>query len=393
MPAVAGGIRGIRVRLGDRTVIGLVLGGIAAVLTVAFLVFFEPVERTSRTTPALEARRNPFLAAERFLRRAGFAAETTAGRRLVEELPAPGNAMLLADRPGSLTAEQRQGLDAWMANGGHLIVLAIRLWDEAKGASGDDFLDRYGLRQYSHGRRGSRCSDTSRATADLPGTPRRLQADFRPRWYLQDASGRADGHVAGPCGRHLLTYAVDEGRLTVVTDTHPWHNHAIGDGDHAFLLGRLLALTDPDKVWILRHVNMPGLGRLLWQHGREALIAAGVLLIFALWAAYDRFGPPLAVGRSPRRSLAEHLDAVAAFQLRHGRYERILAPVRERLEARLERRLPQWREWGRDRRAEWLAEHTGLAAGPLDLALHGEAATERELVTYIETLQELGRRL
>jgi len=380
-------------RLGDRTLIGLVLAGLAGALTIAFFIYFEPVAKTVRSGPSLEARQNPFLAAQRFLRGAGLEATTASGRELLAAPPAPDHALVMADRPGTLGADQRQVLDAWMASGGHLILVATHLWDADDGASGDPFLDRYGIRQFSHGRRASRCSDTDAATAALPGTPRALEAAFRPQWYLRDASGEADGHLAGPCGRHLLTYPVGDGRLTVVTDTHLWHNQAIGDGDHAFLLGRLVALTDPAKVWLLRHARMPGLAALVWAHGWQALVAALALVAFALWAAYDRFGPPLPAGRPPRRSLAEHLDAMAGFQARQGRFEALIAPVRERLNARLERRLPQWRHWDRDQQAAWLAERTALPAPELEAALFAVPGSERELTERIQTLQELGRRL
>lgn len=393
MPALASGIRGDRLKLGDRTVIGLVLAGLAGALTIAFFIFFKPVEETVRSAPSLEARQNRFLAAERFLQRAGLDAETVGGLGLIREPPSTDHALLLDDRPGSLSTDRRRRLDAWMAEGGTLITVASHLWDADREASGDDLLDGYGVRQYSHGQRGARCSDTDRATAVLADVPRDIRADFRPQWYLTDASGRADGHVSGPCGRHLLTYPVGEGRLTVLTDSHLWHNHAIEEGDHAFLLGRVLALSDPAKVWILRRARMPGLTELVWEHGREALLALLALVGFALWAAYDRFGPPLPAGRAPRRSLSEHLDAMAGFQARQGRYQELIAPVREHLAARLEQRLPQWRHWDRERQTAWLAKRTGLPVRDLDPVLFEAPGSERELAERIQTLQELGRRL
>ena len=191
MPALASGFRGGRLKLGDRTLFGLVLAGLAGALTIAFFIFFKPVAETVRSAPSLEARQNRFLAAERFLRRAGLEAETVGGLGLIREPPPTDHALLLDDRPGSLSADQRRPLDAWMAEGGTLITVATHLWDEDRGASGDDLLDGHGVRQYGHGQHAARCSDTERATADLPGTPRDIRADFRPQWYLTDASGRA----------------------------------------------------------------------------------------------------------------------------------------------------------------------------------------------------------
>ncbi|HKJ72361.1 MAG TPA: DUF4350 domain-containing protein [Gammaproteobacteria bacterium] len=379
-------------RLSDRARIGLFSLGLAAVLAVAFLILFQPVERTGRSGPSLAARQNRFLAAERFLQRAGLDTETRRGRGLLEDLPPPAGVLFLADR-GALSDSQRRALDAWMAAGGHLLTVANRLWDEDRNTSGDPFLDAYGVRQFTHGRRAGLCSGTDRATANLPGVPAGLRADFRPRFYLRDDSGLADGHLSGPCGRHLLTYPVGKGRLTVVTGTRPWRNRAIDEGDHAFLLGRLMTLTGPGRVWILRRTDIPGLATLIWRRAPEAAASAAVLLLFALWAAYNRFGPPLPSPRRPRRSLAEHLDAVAGFTVRQGPLSDLADPIRERLDARLERRIPQWRQWAAQRRAAWLADHTGLAEAEVAAAMAETPRSERELVTVIQTLQELEKRL
>ncbi|MGY2437731.1 DUF4350 domain-containing protein, partial [Escherichia coli] len=55
--------------------------------------------------------------------------------------------MLLADR-GNMTPRQVERVLQWTANGGHLLFIAERLWDEEEGKSGDLLLDLLGIQQY-----------------------------------------------------------------------------------------------------------------------------------------------------------------------------------------------------------------------------------------------------
>ncbi|MFP4614616.1 MAG: DUF4350 domain-containing protein [Thiohalorhabdus sp.] len=382
--------RGERLTLGGMTlaVLGLVVGG--------FLLFFKPVEEEVRTDVSLEARKNPFLAAERFLEAGGIPTERARGRGTLEELPPPDRVLFLTAPLADLGKSERDELAAWLRAGGHLVTEAFLLWDPEEQASGDPFLDGFGIRLHRHGDAGSVCEEESDggSLAALPGSRPAMEVGFSPRFYLEDAAGAADGRVTTLCGPHLLTRPVDEGRLTVLSDTGFWRNDRIGSGDHALLLWRMMTLTDPAGVRFLAHVDMPGLPLLLWEKAPEAVLSGAALLLFALWAAYNRFGPPLAApGSGPRRSLVEHLDALGAFHHRHGQPERLLEPLRRRLHARLEGRMAPWRHWDRSRRLAWLAEHSGLEETALERALYRTPDSDGELLETIQTLQTLGRHL
>ena len=82
---------------------------LAAALTTWFLNNFERRPREIETGFSAEARRNGFLAAERFLRRLDIDAESVSGRELLRDLPAP-NDVLLVNGLGPLNQQRREAL-------------------------------------------------------------------------------------------------------------------------------------------------------------------------------------------------------------------------------------------------------------------------------------------
>ena len=131
---------------------GLLLGlGLALVLGLLasyLLGKLEPYEEVVEHGPAPEVASSPYLAAEHFLRRQGIEARRADGLEVLDGLPSQGQTlMLLADR-GNMTPRQVERLLQWTANGGHLLFIAERLWNEEEGRSGDLLLDLLGIQQY-----------------------------------------------------------------------------------------------------------------------------------------------------------------------------------------------------------------------------------------------------
>ena len=108
----------------------------------------EPYEDVIEHGPAPEVASSPYLAAEHFLRQQGIVARRAESLAVLDGLPSAGQTlMLLADR-GNMTPRQVERVLQWTANGGHLLFIAERLWDEEEGQSGDLLLDLLGIQQY-----------------------------------------------------------------------------------------------------------------------------------------------------------------------------------------------------------------------------------------------------
>jgi hypothetical protein len=339
------------------------------------------------------ARRNPFLAAERFLRRAGVEAESRAGRGRLRVLPEPRDTLIVRGL-GPLGADRRAAIMDWIDAGGRLVVEAMVPVAEDAVLPRDNLLTDVGvvLREDDTGD-----DDAARevmATLEpAPGARDPIEVGFIERYYLEDLSGDASGGIDADGRPRLLRYDIGDGSLVALSDTLFMSNGDIGHHDHA-LFTFLLAGAGTGRVWLLYDSAAPGLPALLWQLAPQALTAAAVLLALLLWHPGGRLGPLLPAPPRARRDLLLHLDAAAELLWRHGRGGLQLAATRARVERAWLRRHPALRALSPRRRADWLAAHTGLDADAIARALYRRttgALGDAELIQATRTLRQLWR--
>ena len=89
-----------------------------------------------------EARRNPYLAAQRLLQRTGH--PVTRGRGLPHPLPPPGDELILPER-GPLAADTVARLADWVARGGLLLAAGLEPEDPAAPATADPLFRAFGV--------------------------------------------------------------------------------------------------------------------------------------------------------------------------------------------------------------------------------------------------------
>ncbi|WP_232347410.1 DUF4350 domain-containing protein, partial [Pseudomonas aeruginosa] len=116
----------------------LLLAGLLAIFLASRL---QPYTETIDLGPSPEARRNPYLAAELFLRKQGVTVSRADGLEVLKELPPSGHTLLLLGSRSGMTPGQARRLLQWSEQGGHLVLIAERLWDEDEKKSGDLLLD------------------------------------------------------------------------------------------------------------------------------------------------------------------------------------------------------------------------------------------------------------
>ncbi len=357
-----------------------------------FLANHERESKPIRVDVAPEARRNPLLAAERFLRRRGIEVQSVTGRdRLLRPPREPG--VLLVHRFGpSLPQAREQELLRWVEAGGHLIVTAGRAWDEERQTSGNRLLDRFGvrLRQRSDEPQADDPEGPGsevREQVDFPGFPQPLEVAFDVGRSLEDSQARADWTLRGRSGIHLLQLAVGGGRLSILSDNRWMTNDGIGEADNALLLALLVG--DADRVWLLYNANMPSLLVLVWRFAPYPVVSLGLWLVFWLCRLTSRSGPLLQVSGSTRRNLLEHLDAAAAFGWRTDRAEHLFKSSRSSVEQLWRRRHPALAELARREACSRIARRSGLAPRAVEAALYGSVVKDREFLRASATLQKL----
>lgn len=367
----------------------LALGALLLVATVLTVWFFDNFERRPREVTSGfsgAARNNPFLAAERFLERLGVRVQSVPGRQLLRNLPSPDD-VLVANGLGPLNARRRAELHRWLSDGGQLVVEATELSALGEAVDAQGFLADYGVRVHEI----DGAPSFGRITAEIgfEDRPEPLEAEFRARYFLEDAYGEASGNVVADGRDRLLQYRVGQGRLTVASDLELFTNTDIGDRDHALVLTLLAEPGEGGRVWLLYDSGVPWLGGLLWQHARYALIAAACLIGATVWFLGARLGPLLPGPEPGRRDLLVHLDAVARFHWQHGRGGNLVRMTGSRLERDWLARHPRLRGLDPRARAVWIGERAGLPAARVYDALYAEAVDGRLLITRTVVQQRL----
>ncbi|MBU1283161.1 MAG: DUF4350 domain-containing protein [Gammaproteobacteria bacterium] len=347
----------------------LVLG----LLGIYLLGKLTPYQETLEHGPAPEARANPYLAAEHFLRKQGLQVQRADGLEVMKDLPSAGQTLLLLGDRNRMTPKQAERLLAWTAKGGHLLFVAERLWDEEEGKSGDLLLDSLGIQQYESEELDEDASeatdeeasaeserDAEQQAEPIPDEETPASADennaypeltqlyleneeapayfnFDTDFHLYDSENRAHAWANSDAATHLLQLYHGDGLISVVSDSWIWQNQSISDYDNAWLLWYM---TQDSQVTLLYRADRDDLFSQLLEHFPQALVALALLLVFGLWHLGMRQGPLLLPASRNRRQLQEHLRGSADFLLRHNGQHSLLQGLQQDIQRRARHRHP-----------------------------------------------------
>lgn len=347
----------------------LVLG----LLGIYLLGKLTPYQETLEHRPAPEARANPYLAAEHFLRKQGLQVQRADGLEVMKDLPSAGQTLLLLGDRNRMTPKQAERLLAWTAKGGHLLFVAERLWDEEEGKSGDLLLDSLGIQQYESEELDEDASeatdeeasaeserDAEQQAEPIPDEETPASADennaypeltqlyleneeapayfnFDTDFHLYDSENRAHAWANSDAATHLLQLYHGDGLISVVSDSWIWQNQSISDYDNAWLLWYM---TQDSQVTLLYRADRDDLFSQLLEHFPQALVALALLLAFGLWHLGMRQGPLLLPASRNRRQLQEHLRGSADFLLCHNGQHSLLQGLQQDIQRRARHRHP-----------------------------------------------------
>jgi hypothetical protein len=349
--------------------LGAVLLLVLGLLGLYLLGKLTPYQQTLNHGAAPEARANPYLAAEHFLRKQGLQVKRADGLDILKDLPSAGQTLLLLGERTRMTPKQAERLLAWASNGGHLLFVAERLWDEDDGKSGDLLLDSLGIQQYesealdedlSAATDAEASADAKQHAESMPNEAPPAAADegnaypeltqlylqneeapayfsFDTDFHLFDAENRAHAWANSAAATHLLQLYHGDGLISVVSDSWIWQNQGINKYDNAWLLWYM---TQDSQVTLLYRADRDNLLSLLLKHFPQALIALALLLVFGLWHLGMRQGPLLLPASRNRRQLQEHLRGSADFLLRHNGQHSLLQGLQQDIQRRARHRHP-----------------------------------------------------
>lgn len=385
--------------------LGLLLIALLAGLIVLLMPPLERYEEMVEQGPSPEARQNPWLAAEYFLRERSIPVHTVT---TWNDLPDPGpqrqTLMLLDKRTYMRPAEVEQLLD-WVDKGGHLVLVAEQTWNEQTQRSGDLLLDRLQIRRLS-------THDLPEPDQPVPAIPLAAPEPVSPRWpeltrlYLENEQAPAylefdtNWHLEDPedharywansaSATHLLQLAHGQGLVTVVTDAGLWQNSTIAGHDNAWLLWYL---TQDSQVTLVRGTGHDNLITLLLRHFPLALTCLALLLVLALWRVARHEGPLQTPPPLARRQLAEHLRASADFLFRHHGHQALLKHLQQDILRRARLRHPGFEALGVADQWQVLARLTRQPTSVIGEALHPrpvQRLSSAEFTRQVARLQTL----
>ncbi len=384
----------------------------------------ERVEQKYRGSPSKEARKNPLLAATRFLQELGIATEQSDGLNRFQQLP-PNADLILGEHLGARLPNQRiEELLAWVENGGHLITSVQPTRGDDNINAGDRLLSRLGVYLEKSNLDEEDNHEFAVAYTYL-NNGEYIEAEFSPHTYLVNEYLVNEQHnvnfeLASDKGSHLLQLPYGNGQITLTTSlvflhnphTYSWQNSQqtevgeheksqpfINQRDHAYILWHLV--QGRNKVWLVRRIEATPLPVLFWRHAPYAVIALMVLTLFWLWWQYNRFGPVRATTNPARRNILEHILMSAVYAWRQDKADHLFATTRDDIERLLKLKHPQVAALPDAERTAWLADHCEL---PTDQILRVFPANwssdwridwngEREFIELTSLLQSIRKKL
>lgn len=313
--------------------IALLLVGLLLVVLGArwFFLNYEYVSEKKFVGWSTEARRNPWLAAQRLIDRMGTPSKELRSLGALGDLP-PQGVLIISEERDVLTPAARQALLGWVERGGYLITEDMSL------EYADSLLETLRVRRQEVDEDDQ--SDWPLVEIDVPGGERTLKVQMH-EWQSIERS-QSLFYARSKNANHALHFRHGQGYVTVLNSMRFMDNREIGKNDHAEFLYALVRLAPQRSAAAL--FNEPtDLSLWVWlqDNAWAVLLAGGLALVLFLWRAGPRFGPIAPETDRRRRSLLEHLRACGRFEWKAKGGPQLAEAAREAAWHRIARAHPE----------------------------------------------------
>jgi len=410
-------------RISPRLVVGLVVTGLLLWGLYASIEFYE---EEVKTRWSLEAYRNPYLAAQQFMKGSGI--EVVDADSLVKLDTLEGvSTLFITDANQIISPRQLQQVLTWLEEGGNVIVTAnsvantddlllrefnvevsLRGYDSDKKVKSKSMSESF--REYNrHIEQGKTreeiarmyAKDTSLTLVQFKDEIGDLEIDFESARILTHPHIEGKGYdasqpepsswSASDYGIHLMQFDVGSGLLTIISDSTIWTSYRIEQYDHAFLLW-MLSSRDGDFA-----ILYPQLRDSLWQltikHASELLIAVALVMAIWLWHMGHRFGRILPRDLTGARALGEHFSSINHYLWHRKRSIDLIAPLRQRVLRRASLSLGEFARAEPDRQMELIGRRCGINTDSISRALHETEFNETSFVHTVKLLKHIEQSL
>ena len=185
-------------------------------------------------------------------------------------------------------------------------------------------------------------------------------------------------------GVHMMQFEVGSGLLTIISDPGIWTSYHIDQYDHAYLLW--LLSSGEGNFAILRSVLRDSIWVLMQRNATEFLIAAGLLILIWIWRAGYRFGRLLPNDLSQSRALGEHFSSISHYLWHRRQGGHLVEPLRARVLRRASMTLGEFSGADQARQFELIARRCDLNPETIARAF---ASTDFNEASFVQTVRLL----
>ena len=386
----------------------------------------EFYEETEQSQWSIEAIRNPYLAAQKFLIASGIDVIETDSLINLDSLDNVGT-LLITEASQVSQTRQLESVLSWLDKGGSLIVTANAFSTEDDllltefgvdvdfPKSDDDETDEdkpsisESLREYNEkidqGMTPQEIAESGLENAslteiDFGDAIGKLQINFNPNRILThayiDESDDSPAHQpfswsSSEFGVHMIQFDVGTGLLTIVSDPAIWQSSNIADYDHAFLLWILS--SNKGNFAILRSIRRDSLWTLAFTNAYEFIIALTLLTVFYLWFLGHRFGRIIPLKNQSKRALSEHFSATAGYLWHRKAITALLKPMREEIFRRAHLAIPEFARADSNTRFELIARHCKIDRQTVSTIMQSKKLNESAFVSTVKLLKQIEQSL
>ncbi|HKY01418.1 MAG TPA: DUF4350 domain-containing protein [Burkholderiales bacterium] len=371
--------------MNPRILIGLSILVLGTLGTVWFFNNFDYVDYRQWVGLRGEARRNPYLAAQRLMVELGTPADELRSVSGINRLP-PKGVLVIGEAREILTPNGRKALLDWVAHGGYLIT------EDLSAEKSDALLDAFEVSREAIDE-DEREREWPLVEFEFPDREQTLKAQMH-EWQSIE---REDSllYARSENANHVLHFRYGDGYVTVLNSMWFMENRALGKHDHAEILYALLELAPVRSA--ISFFNEPedlSLWDWLAENAWTVLCAGALALTLWLWRIGPRFGPIAPDPQRERRSLLEHLRACGRFEWRAQGGPQLLEAARDVTWRRIARAHPELAGLSKAETITYLARRFDLHEEDAKrLLMAGGATNENQFIQRIQIYQRVQEKL
>ncbi len=406
-----------------KPVLGLVLLGLVGWGLYASIEFYEESEESGWS---LDALRNPYLAAQKFMTESGIEVTDVDSLARLDELTNLGT-LFFTDANQVQTPRQLEQVMNWLDVGGNVIYTADAVSHD------DDLL----LREFSVEvdwrefeveeeteektlsetlREYNRQLESGKSREEIASSLEEEEDSITPVQFADDIgdvevafndskilshphildSESDSGHKPfswsySEHGIHMLQFEVGSGLLTIISDPGIWTSYHIDQYDHAYLLW--LLSSGEGNFAILRSVLRDSIWVLMGRNATELLIAAGLLILIWIWRAGYRFGRMVPNDLSQSRALGEYFSSISHYLWHRRQGVHLVEPLRARVMRRASLTLGEFSRVDQARQFELIAQRCDLNPEAIARAFDSADFNEASFVQTVRLLKRIEQSL